>query len=69
MKILTILIFSGDRLTIEQLLDDIEKLKEFNIDVVIVEWTKNKKNLNKKTKIYKKYFITQEIGSINTVNT
>ena len=55
MKILTILIFSGDRLTVEQLLDDIEKLKAFNIDVIIVEWTKNKKNLNRKIKIYKSF--------------
>ena len=55
MKILTILIFSGDRLSIRELLNDIEKLKEFNINVRIVEWTKDKENLKKKKKIYKIY--------------
>tara|TARA_B100000989_G_C19482810_1_gene445959 strand:- start:54 stop:1031 length:978 start_codon:yes stop_codon:yes gene_type:complete len=55
MKILTILIFSGDRLSIRELLNDIEKLKKFNIDVRIVEWTKDKENLKKKEKIYKFY--------------
>ena len=55
MKILTILIFSGDRSSIKHLLDDIVKLKEFNIDIKIVEWTENKKNLKKKEKIYSIY--------------
>ena len=55
MKILTLLIFSGDRLSIRGLLDDITKLHEFNIDVRIVEWTKDKKNLKKKEQIYKTY--------------
>ena len=50
MKILTILIFSGDRSSIKHLLDDIVKLKEFNIDIKIVEWTEDKKNLKKKRK-------------------
>ncbi len=55
MKILTILIFSGDRSSIKHLLDDIVKLKEFNIDIKIVEWTEDKKNLKKKEKIYAIY--------------
>ena len=50
MKILTILIFSGDRLTIKKLFDDIIKLKKFDIDIKVVEWTKNKKKLEKKKK-------------------
>jgi hypothetical protein len=55
MKILTILIFSGDRLTIKKLFDDIIKLKKFDIDIKVVEWTKNKKKLEKKKKIYSIY--------------
>ena len=55
MKILTILIFSGDRLSIKELLEDIVKLKKFNIDVRVVEWTKDKKNLKEKKKIYSIY--------------
>ena len=50
MKILTILIFSGDRLSIEELLEDISKLKKFEISIRIIDWTKDKKKLEKKKK-------------------
>ena len=55
MKILTILIFSGDRLSIEELLEDVAKLKKFEISIRIVDWTKDKKKLEKKKKIYSNY--------------
>lgn len=55
MKILTILIFSGERLSIKWLLNDLVKLNKFNIDICIVEWSTNKKNLVKKNQIYKTY--------------
>lgn len=42
MKILTILIFSGDRLCVKNLLNDISELNRNNIDVVIVDWSKKK---------------------------
>jgi len=55
MKKLTILIFSGDRITIKGLLDDIVRLRDFNLNVRIVEWSTDKKNLIQKNKIYKIY--------------
>jgi len=55
MKILTILIFSGDRMSIKELLDDIVELNKYNIDVRVVEWSNDKKNLIKKNYIYKIY--------------
>ena len=55
MKKLTILIFSGDRFTIKGLLDDIAKLNQSNINVVVVEWCENKKILKKKFKLYSLY--------------
>ena len=48
MKILTLLIFSGDRFTIKGLVDDIAKLNQSNINVTVVEWCENKKILEKK---------------------
>jgi hypothetical protein len=56
MKILTILISSGDRFSIKDLLNDIVKLNNKNIDIKVVEWSKDKKILNQKKKIYL-YFI------------
>jgi hypothetical protein len=50
MKILTILIFSGDRFCIKNLLNDIVKLDNKNIDIKVVEWTEKKKILIKKKK-------------------
>ena len=44
MKKLTILIFSGNRLTIKGLLDDIIKLKDFDFNIRIIDWSDNKKN-------------------------
>ena len=55
MKILTLLIFSGDRFTIKGLLDDIAKLNQSNINVTVVEWCENKKILEKKFKLYSLY--------------
>ena len=42
MKLLTILIFSGDRLNISDLLNDIIKLNQTNLNVRVVEWSENK---------------------------
>jgi hypothetical protein len=55
-KILTILIFSGDRFCIKNLLNDIVKLDNKNIDIKVVEWTEKKKILIKKKKIYLNFF-------------
>ena len=52
MKLLTILIFSGDRFNIKELLNDISKLNLRNINVRVVEWSENKSILRKKNKIY-----------------
>lgn len=52
MKILTILIFSGNRLSVKDLLSDIVKLSQLNIDIRIVEWSENQKILQEKKKIY-----------------
>ena len=53
MKILTILIFSGNRLSVKDLLGDIVKLNQLiNIDIRIVEWSENSKILKEKKKIY-----------------
>jgi hypothetical protein len=52
MKILTILIFSGDRLAIKDLLSDIVQLNNENINIKVVDWSKNKKILNNKKNIY-----------------
>ena len=48
MKLLTILIFSGDRFNIKELLNDISKLNLRNINVRVVEWSENKSILRKK---------------------
>ena len=52
MKILTILIFSGNRLSVKDLLGDIVKLSQFNINIKIVEWSENQKILKEKKKLY-----------------
>ena len=52
MKLLTILIFSGDRFNVQELLKDISKLNLTNINVRVVEWSENKAVLKKKGKIY-----------------
>lgn len=52
MKLLTLLIFSGDRLHIKDLLSDISKLNQQYFDVKIIDWTENKKILKEKKKIY-----------------
>jgi len=56
MKILTILIFSGDRFCIKYLLNDIAKLDNKNLDVKVVEWTEKKKILIKKKNIYLNFY-------------
>ena len=48
MKLLTILIFSGDRLNIKDLLNDITKLNQKNLNVRVVEWSENKDILKQK---------------------
>ena len=53
MKKLTILIFSGNRLTIKGLLDDIIKLKDFDFNIRIIDWSDNKKTKKKKIKFIK----------------
>tara|TARA_B100002019_G_scaffold293321_1_gene320105 strand:+ start:150 stop:1118 length:969 start_codon:yes stop_codon:yes gene_type:complete len=53
MKVLTILIFSGDdRLDVKYLLKDLASLNQSNTDIRVVEWSENKKNLLKKKNIY-----------------
>jgi hypothetical protein len=50
MKILTILIFSGDRFNIKGLLKDITKINQKNLDIRLVDWTEDKEKLKKKKK-------------------
>jgi len=52
MKVLTILIFSGDRFCIKDLLSDIVKLDNKDINIKVVEWSNDKKILKKKKNIY-----------------
>ena len=52
MKNLTILIFSGPRFGIKNLLSDIAKLDQSNMDIAVVEWAEDQKILNEKEKIY-----------------
>lgn len=55
MKILTILIFSGDRFDVKDLLKDISLLSHSNTNVRVIEWSENKEILIKKNKIYSLY--------------
>lgn len=55
MKTLTLLIFSGERFTIRSLLNDITKLNNLNLNVVVVEWSEKKTILRKKIKLYNSY--------------
>mgnify|MGYP001173513187 CR=1 FL=1 len=55
MKPLTILIFSGDRFNINDLLTDIIKLNQSNLNVRVVEWSEDKKILKIKKKIYNSF--------------
>lgn len=56
MKILTILIFSGDdRLNVKYLLRDISLLNKSNTNIRIVEWGEDKKILIKKKRIYQTF--------------
>ena len=57
MKPLTILIFSGDRFNIDDLLTDIIKLNQSNLNVRVVEWSEDKKILKIKRKIYNSFKI------------
>ena len=53
MKILTILVFSGDRFNVKDLLNDISKLDISKIKVAVVEWSENRDILFEKRKIYR----------------
>ena len=55
MKILTILIFSGERHYINDLLYDISKIDQKCLNIRLVDWTNNKKILKKKKKIYTQF--------------
>ena len=55
MKLLTVLIFSGDRLHINELLEDISKINHKHLNIQIVDWTQNVKIFIKKKKIYSKF--------------
>lgn len=50
MKILTILILSGDRLHVKDLLDDLSKIDHKFFDIKVIDWTENKKILYEKKK-------------------
>ena len=47
--------FSGERFTIRSLLNDITKLNNLNLNVVVVEWSEKKTILRKKIKLYNSY--------------
>ena len=55
MKLLTIIIFSGDRFAIKKLLDDLVELSNNQMDVAIIEWTEKPDILKKKKILYKNY--------------
>ena len=78
MKILTILVFSGDRFNVKDLLNDISKLDISKIKVAVVEWSENRDILFKKRKIYRSFIkkklkilkciFKEETGNINIQN-
>lgn len=55
MKLLTLIIPSGDRLYINELLDDISKLNYKLLNIKVIDWTENKEILAKKKKIYTQF--------------
>jgi hypothetical protein len=55
MKILTILIFSGDRVSVNGLLNDITKINQSNLNIRLVDWGEDKKILKRKKKIYSRF--------------
>ena len=55
MKLLTIIIFSGDRFVIKKLLDDLVELNNNQMDVTVIEWTEKPDILKKKNFLYKNY--------------
>lgn len=55
MKLLTIIIYSGNRLYISGLLEDISKINQKHLNVRIIDWTESKTILKEKKKIYLKF--------------
>ena len=65
MKLLTIIIFSGDRFVVKKLLNDLVKINNNQMDVVVIEWSE-KSDILKKKKILYKYYI-RKIKNFKTI--
>jgi hypothetical protein len=55
MKLLTIIIYSGNRLYISGLLEDISKINQKHLNVRIIDWAESETVLKEKKKIYLKF--------------
>ena len=55
MKLLTVIIFSGNRLYISGLLEDISKINQKHLNVRIIDWAESETILKEKKKIYLKF--------------
>ena len=55
MKLLTIIIFSGDRFAIKKLLDDLVEISNNQMGIVVIEWSEKPDILKRKKILYKNY--------------
>ena len=55
MKLLTIIIFSWDRFVVKKLLNDLVKISNNHMNVVVIEWSEKSDILKKKRILYKYY--------------
>ena len=55
MKLLTIIIFSGDRFIVKKLLNDLVEINNSQMDVVIIEWSEKQDVLKRKKILYSYY--------------
>ena len=55
MKLLTIIIFSGDRFEVKNLLNDLVEISNNQMDILVIEWSENPDVLRRKRILYKNY--------------
>ena len=55
MKLLTIIIFSGDRFIVKKLLNDLVKISNNQMNIVVIEWSENPDILKRKKILYKNF--------------
>ena len=55
MKLLTIIIFSGDRFVVKKLLNDLAEISNNQMNIVVIEWSENPDILKRKKFLYKNF--------------